>query len=196
MQPAIALLEFSSIAAGIEAGDAMVKRAPLDATYAGTIQPGRYLVLVGGDTASVEEAIAAGTAVAEAWLIDLVFLADVHPDVVAAISGRKLAGRGEALGVIETQTVAAAIEAADAGIKGAQVELGELRLGDGLGGKGYVLFYGAVSDVEAAVSVGSGRIEGTGQLVERRVIAQLHPEMQENLAEDALFAQRVQGAET
>ena len=30
MQPAIALLEFSSVAAGIEAGDAMVKRAPLE----------------------------------------------------------------------------------------------------------------------------------------------------------------------
>ena len=41
MQPALALLEFSSIAAGIEAGDAMVKRAPLEATYAGTVPPVR-----------------------------------------------------------------------------------------------------------------------------------------------------------
>ena len=30
MEPAVSLLEFSSIAKGIEAGDAMVKRAPLD----------------------------------------------------------------------------------------------------------------------------------------------------------------------
>ena len=193
MQPAVALLEFSSIAAGIEAGDAMVKRAPLQATYAGTVQPGKYLVLVGGDTASVEEAIAAATAVAEPWLVDLVFLPDVHPDVVAAVGGRRLPGAGEALGVIETTTVAAVIEAADGGRKGAAVELAELRMADGLGGKGYVLFYGPVAEVEAAVSIGAARIDAA-QLVETRIIAQLHPEMQHNLVEDARFRGRAEEA--
>ncbi|MEZ4591323.1 MAG: BMC domain-containing protein [Chloroflexota bacterium] len=38
--PALALLEFSSIAAGIEAGDAMVKRAPVSKIQSGTVQPG------------------------------------------------------------------------------------------------------------------------------------------------------------
>ena len=57
MEPAIGLLELDSIAVGIRAGDAMVKQAPLDYCYAGTVQPGKYLVLVAGDTASVEEAI-------------------------------------------------------------------------------------------------------------------------------------------
>jgi len=47
MQPAIALLEFDSIAIGVRAGDAMVKRAPVEITYAGTVHPGKYLVLVG-----------------------------------------------------------------------------------------------------------------------------------------------------
>ena len=49
MQPAIALLEFDSIAIGVRAGDAIVKRAPVEITYAGTVHPGKYLVLVGGD---------------------------------------------------------------------------------------------------------------------------------------------------
>ncbi len=40
--------------------------------------------------------------------------------------------------------MAATIQAADAGVKGASVELLELRLGDGLGGKGYLLFDGTV----------------------------------------------------
>ena len=53
--PAIALFEFDSISAGIVAGDLMVKTAPLDRIYAGTVHPGKYLVLVSGDTASVEE---------------------------------------------------------------------------------------------------------------------------------------------
>ncbi len=186
--PALALLEFGSVAAGIGAGDAMVKRAPVDVVYAGTVHPGKYLVLVAGDTASVEEAIAAGVAIAEAQLVDLLYLPDVHPDVVAAVGGRRLASEGEALGVIETATVAAAIEAADGGRKGAAVQLAELRLADDLGGKGYVLFYGAVGDVEAAVDIGAGRVPQ--QLVGRRVIARLHDEMRENLDADGRFAAR------
>lgn len=189
MQPAIALLEFDSVAAGIEAGDAMVKRAPLEATYAGTVQPGRYLVLVGGDTASVEEAVTAAHAVGAGSLVDEVFLPDVHPAVLAAVAGRAEAGRGEALGIVETRTVAAVIEAADGGRKGALVAITQLRLADGLGGRGYVLFSGRVSEVEAAVDIGSGRV-APAQLVARVVIPQLHAEMAENLAAGARFADR------
>ena len=60
IDPALALLEFSSIAAGIEAADAMVKRAPIGVIRAGTVQPGKYLVLIGGEVADVEESLAAG----------------------------------------------------------------------------------------------------------------------------------------
>ena len=48
VEPALALLELDSIAAGIEAGDAMAKRAPIEILRAGTVHPGKYLVLVGG----------------------------------------------------------------------------------------------------------------------------------------------------
>ena len=98
--PALALLEFGSVAAGIVAGDAMAKRAPIDAIVVGTVQPGHYLVMVSGDTASVEEAIAAGTGASGHALLDMVFLPDVHVDVVAAVRGRRLAEPPEALGVV------------------------------------------------------------------------------------------------
>nr|MCU0234266.1 BMC domain-containing protein [Thermoanaerobaculales bacterium] len=81
MQPAIALLELDSIAIGVRAGDAMVKRAPVEVTYAGTVHPGKYLVLVGGDVASVEEAYAAGLAAGAGALVDRIFLPAVHPEV-------------------------------------------------------------------------------------------------------------------
>ncbi|HEY6017813.1 MAG TPA: BMC domain-containing protein, partial [Gaiellaceae bacterium] len=150
MEPAVCLLEFSSIAKGIEAGDAMAKRAPLQVIRAGTVHPGKYLVLVGGLTADVEEAMEAGRVVAGSALVDVVFLPDVHPDVVASIGGARAQDGGEALGVIETPTVAATIDAADAGVKGARVTIRDLRLADDLGGKGYVLFGGEVAEVEAA----------------------------------------------
>ena len=189
MEPALGLLEFDSIAAGIEAGDAMAKRAPIDVIRAGTVHPGKYLVLVAGAVADVEEALAAGRSIAGSSVVDGVFLPNVHPGVTAALTGVRLGGQGEALGVIETPTVAAIIDAADAGIKGASIRIIELRLADGLGGKGYVLFDGAVADVEAAVEIGVARIPG--RQFASRVIARLHVEMRDNLEADARFRERV-----
>ncbi|HXJ63446.1 MAG TPA: BMC domain-containing protein [Actinomycetota bacterium] len=195
MNPAIGLLEFDSIARGIEAGDAMAKRSPLEVIRAGTVHPGRYLVLVGGLTADVEEALGAGREVGSGAVSDELFLPDVHPDVVTSVGGVRRTSDddgGEALGVVETATVAAVIRAADAGVKAARVSIRELRLADDLGGKGYVLFGGEVAEVEAAVEAGQARVAGAG--VGHVVIAQLHPEMQENLDADASFAARIAGA--
>jgi len=195
MQPAIAVLEFDSIAKGIEAGDAMIKRAPLEVIRAGTVHPGKYLVLVGGLTADVEEAMEAGREAGESSLVDIVFLPDVHPEVVASIGGTRREDGGEALGVIETGTVASVIHAADAGMKGARVVIRDLRLADELGGKGYVLFGGEVAEVEAAVEYGVARIAGSGQEVAHVVIPRLHEGMSENLVADPRFLLRAQGVE-
>ena len=179
--PALALLEFHSIAAGIEAGDAMVKRAPVERIRAGTIQPGYYLVLVTGEVADVVEAVEAGVVAGGDALRDRLLLPNVHPGVVAALSGERAPGgdTADALGIVETATVAAGILAADAGLKGAEVRLNQLRLGDGLGGKGLALFGGSVSDVEAAVAIGGDVV--SDQVIRRAVIARLHGEMWDNV---------------
>ena len=181
--PALALLEFHSIAAGIEAGDAMVKRAPVERILAGTIQPGYYLVLVVGEVADVTEAVDAGELAGGESLRDRLLLPNVHPGVVAALGGARAPGgetaAADALGIVETETVAAGILAADAGLKGADVRLNQLRLGDGLGGKGLALFTGLVSDVEEAVAIGGDLVASL--VVRRAVIAQLHGEMWDNV---------------
>lgn len=188
--PALALLEFDSVAAGIVAGDAMVKRAPITALHTGTVQPGHYLVLVAGEVGDVEEAVAAGTSASGDAMLDLVLLPDIHPAVVEALRGARREGRAEALGIIETVSVASIIEAADAGVKGASVDLLEMHLADGLGGRGYLLFGGPISDVEAAVEIGSERVH-PGNLVRRAVISQLHDEMRANLEHHPRFGPSV-----
>ncbi len=177
--PALALLEFNSIATGIEAGDAMVKRAHVATIHAGTVQPGHYLVMVAGDVASVEEAVAAGKETGQPALRDSLFLPNVHADVVSVLSGERSHGESDALGVVETHTVASAILAADAGVKGAEVTLLQLRLADGLGGKGILFFNGLVADVETAVAI-AAEIAQT-QLLRQSIIPQLHAEMWENV---------------
>jgi microcompartment protein CcmL/EutN len=193
IEPALALVEFSSIATGIEAADAMVKRAPIATIKTGTVQPGKYLVLIGGLTADVEESLAAGREVGATALVDYILLPHVHPEVVEAVGGGRVPQPTDSLGVIETTTVAASIHAADAGIKGAEVRLVEVRLADGLGGKGIVLYSGLVADVEAAVEIGVGVLERPDLLVRQVVIPQLHTEMWDNVSEATRFRERVMG---
>ena len=191
LESAIALFEFESISAGIVAGDAMIKTAPLGAIYAGSVHPGKYLVLVTGDTASVDEAVRVGNE--SESVVDVVFLPDVHPAVAQAMTGnasRAPVGE-ESLGVVETTTVAAAVDAADAGAKAAEVDLAAIRLADGLGGKGYVLFSGVVAQVEAALTAAVERADGHGALVRSDLIAQIHGEMADNLRTELRFLSRV-----
>lgn len=191
-QPALALLEFDSIAAGILAGDAMVKTAPVARIVAGTVQPGKYLVLVSGAVAPVQEALAAGLAAGSGAVVDHVYLPGVHPEVPDSIAAARRPDPIEALGIVETASVAAAIQAADAGLKGAQVTLLELRLADGLGGKGLAFFNGTITDVETAVAIACDAIAEGGHLVNAVVIAQLHTEMAENLLGTSRFRGRAQ----
>lgn len=187
------MLEFNSIAVGIVVGDAMVKSSPLGSISAGTVHPGKYLVLVSGDTASVEEAMDIGAAEGGPDLVDSMFLPDVHPAVTAAMTTPDAAAEfgGEALGIVETATVATVIEAADAGVKAAAVDLVAVRLADGLGGKGYALFAGPVAEVEAAVEAAADRATPGGALLHTKIIAQLHDEMADNLRADLHFMRRI-----
>ncbi len=193
LDPAVGLLELGSIAAGVVTGDAMVKASPVGSIYAGTVHPGRYLVLVSGDTASVEIALDVGVATGGADVLDSVFLADVHPDVTAALVSTDEAAvvHADAIGIVETATVAAVIEAADAGVKAAQVTLATVRLADGLGGKGDLVLGGDLAEVEAAMERAVDVIEQSGQLVSQVVVPQLADEMRANLAADLRFTPRI-----
>jgi len=175
--PAIALLEFDSIAVGIRAGDAMAKRAPLALLRAGTVHPGLYLVLVGGEVAPVEEAHLEGQRLGADHLVDHLLLPEIHPAAYSAAMGARSPAVYNTLGVIETHRLPAAVHAADAGIKGAAVEIVELRLGDGLGGKGLLLFGGDIADVQAAVEMGAAAAGRHRCEIHHAVIPSLAEEM-------------------
>lgn len=191
IEPALALIEYSSIAVGMQAADAVAKKAQIRVLKAGTIQPGKFLVLFGGEVGDVEESLGAGRQIGGDTVADFVFLPVVHPEVVESIAGLRRPEPIDALGVIETTCVASTILAADAGVKGAEVHLVEVRLGDGLGGKGIVLYSGLVADVQAAVEIGVRVLRRPEALVRQVVIPQLHPEMWANVSDSTRFSARV-----
>lgn len=159
IHPALALVEFDSVAAGIRAADLMVKRAPIALLKAGTVHPGRFLVLIAGSVASVDEAWRAGVDAERPFLLDNVLLPDVHEEVFEGASGQRRKLDAEALGVLETNTVATLLRVADAGVKGADVHIAELRMADDLGGRAFVLFDGPLNEVEAALEIGVASVE-------------------------------------
>ena len=89
--------------------------------------------------------------------------------------------RLRALGVMEFFSVTAAILAADAAAKAADVDLLEIRLGTGIGGKSFVTMTGDVSAVTASVDAGMKSAEGSGMVLDSVVIAHPDPELYSHL---------------
>ncbi len=175
--PAIALIEYSSIAIGILSSDAIVKCAPITVLKSGTVHQGKFLVLIGGSVASVEESYENGLAVGGDFVVDKVILPDVHFQVHDAILGTRQPCPGDAVGVIETTTVAATIQAADAGVKGADVTIVEIRLADDIGGKAIAIFNGKLEDVEAAVQIAKGKVTSEEYWIRDIIIPRIHADM-------------------
>ena len=85
----------------------------------------------------------------------------------------------EALGMIETRGLVAAIEAADAMVKAANVTLiGSEKIGSGLV---TVMVRGDVGAVKAAVDAGSCAAEKVGEVVSQHVIPRPHTDVEKIL---------------
>ena len=167
---AIGLIELSSIAAGYFAADAMLKAADVELILSRTICSGKYMVLVAGDVAGVTSSVEAGRVAAEGSVIDTFVIANVHHSIFPAISGTSKVDDLEAMGIIESFSVAAMIEAADAAAKAAKVQIIELRLAMALGGKAFVTLTGDVAAAQAAVDAGAAVVAAKGLLVNKVVI--------------------------
>lgn len=172
----LGVVEFSSIALGIRAADAMVKAAPVELLECHPIDPGKYLAAVTGDVASVQASVLAGTANAgPGAVIESFVLPNLHAGVLAALEGECPKPERDAVGVLETVTASSIIEAADGALKAAPVVLITLHLALHIGGKGYAVVAGDVADVDAAIAAGA---ELAGKdLAERVVIPNPYPEL-------------------
>lgn len=173
----IGLIELSSIASGFGASDAMLKAADVEIVLARTICSGKYMVMVRGDVAAVESAVSAGIQAGGFGVIDSFVIPNIHESVFPAISGTNKVETLEALGVLESFSVASLIEGADAAVKAANVELIELRLAMALGGKAFLTLTGNVAAVQSAIDAGARVVGGKGLLVNKIVIPSPRPEL-------------------
>ena len=176
-EKAVGLIELSSIAAGFAVADTMLKAGDVKLLLSRSICSGKYMVLIGGDTAGVQAAVAAGVEAANGCLIDSTISSSLHPEVLAAIGRSSVAEPTGALGILESFNISSIINAADAAAKAAEVTLLEVRLAMALGGKAFVTMTGSVSSVQAAVSAGRNVLAEAGVLVNAVMISRPHPDV-------------------
>ena len=174
---ALGMLEVRGVAPLIEGADAMVKAAAVDLKGWAFIGGALTHLIVRGDVASVETAVAAGRRAAED--AGEVYATLVIPNPEVGLGPllppgilRDVAPAG-ALGVLETTGYVGAVVGGDAIVKAASVEVLPLRIGSG--GRIVALIRGDLDAVQAAVEVGAEAARAAGELNSARVISRPDP---------------------
>jgi microcompartment protein CcmL/EutN len=153
------MIELSSIARGIETCDNMVKAAQVDLLRASTVCPGKYMIIISGNTGYVRASMKEGKIRGAQFVVDELMIPNIHEQLIPAISMTNPVEARGAVGVLEFYSIASAIVAADVAAKAANVTLIEVRTGYAIGGKGFVTLTGDVGAVRAAVEAASKNAE-------------------------------------
>jgi microcompartment protein CcmL/EutN len=183
--PALGVLELGTIARGVVCADAALKRAPAVLLSSRAVSGGKHLVMLEGGVAEVGEALAAGVRAAAEHLLDRVELAaaddQVWPMLGAPVTAPDWSSdpEAEAVAIIETRTVCAAIAAADAACKVAAVVVRDVRFAVDLAGKAYFTLTGSLDSIQAAAEAATEAARD--RLVCLEVIAQPSPDLRGRL---------------
>jgi microcompartment protein CcmL/EutN len=171
MSRALGLVEFKTAPIGIYAADEMIKAADIKLLLSAPTCPGKYITIISGEVADVETSIKRGVAAGGTFLVDSYVIPSVSEAVFPALSGTVNTPDIEAIGIIETIAAVASVMVGDIVAKAAQVQLLEIRLARGLGGKGEVFFTGELGAVEAANRAALDALGKEGGIVSSVVIA-------------------------
>ena len=84
----IGLIELTSIAAGFQVTDAMLKAAAVEVMLSRSICSGKYMVMVKGEVGAVQASVAAGVSAGHFSVIDSFVIPNLHESVFPAIAFR------------------------------------------------------------------------------------------------------------
>ncbi len=177
MYKAIGVIELKSIPKGVEAADSALKSAGIEMVSSHPSCPGKYEIVLTGAISDVSVAVAHVESRFDGYVIDSSVMGRIDEQVIKALFGTQTGERGGSLGLVETFSAASAIKAADIAVKTAKVEIYDLRVSRGMGGKGVVMLTGDVGDVTAAVEASANYAKSVSTLSSFTVIAAPHEEL-------------------
>ncbi|MFV0518188.1 MAG: BMC domain-containing protein [Aminipila sp.] len=177
MGQSIGLLELKSIPVGMETADEMLKAANVELLLSTPICPGKYIILVSGNVGAIKNSVEAGINKADTFLVGTHIINNVHESLPAAISGTAQVNKVSALGIIETISALSVVIAGDIAAKASNVQLIEIRIARGLGGKGFLILTGEISSVKAAVNSCINELKESGEITSYSVISSPHKDL-------------------
>ena len=174
MRKAVGFVEIKSIPVGIQTADEMVKTGNVELLLATPMCPGKYIIIIGGQVGPVKSAMSKAELVSGIYLINTHILDNIREEVLPAISGFTKMDNIQAIGAIETISALTAVIAADVAVKASKVDIVDLRVARGLGGKGYLIITGEVSSVRSAVNACLARLGISGEVTSTSIIPRPH----------------------
>ncbi len=177
MKNSIGLLEFKSIAKGIEVTDEVLKSSNVELISANPICPGKYISIVSGDVGAVNNAVEIGKKLGGIFQIEGLVIANIHPDIFPALAGTSEMQPISSIGIIETMSSLSSIMVADTAIKASNIKLIEIRIARGLGGKGFTIISGELSSVKRAIMAVEDKYMATGEILCASTVANPEKEL-------------------
>ena len=174
---AVGVIEIKSIAKGVEACDDALKAADIRLVSAHSSCPGKYEILITGEISAVQAALEHVEEKYAMFVLDAILLGRIAQSVIQALFGTQPEAERGALGVIETYSAASAIKAADTAVKTAKVDIVDLRISRGMGGKGVVLLTGSIGSIEASVAAGSEYAKQQGLFAASSIVPAPHADL-------------------
>lgn len=177
MKKAIGYIEFKSIPVAIESTDDMLKSGNVELLMASPLCPGKYVTIIAGDVGAVQSSIKNGERIGGIYCLEANVIPNIHDSVLPALLGAGEIGDVKALGIVETISAISSITVGDIAVKAAPVELIEIRIARGLGGKGFVLLTGEVAAVTNAIKAATDGLEEFGTITSTAVIPSPHKDI-------------------
>jgi microcompartment protein CcmL/EutN len=179
----VGLIELASIHKGFEVQDILLKTVNVEKILARTICSGKYLIIVRGEIADVEEGLSTARRVGGFAIIDALAIANVDERIFPALAGSTMIESPEVDGllIIETFSVASAIKAGDYALKESEIEILRIHAAMAVGGKGFIVMTGNIDSLKSAIVPAVEFLKEEGMLAGYSLITHPHPEVLRDL---------------
>ena len=175
----IGIIELASIYKGFEVQDTILKQANVEKVLARTICSGKYLIIVRGELADVEDCLELAKEVGDFAIVNALYIPNVDEKIFAAISGCTTLDieQVNAMVLLETFSVAAVIKAVDLAIKEADIDVPRIHVAMAVGGKGFAVLTGDDESLKSAIVPALDFLKDDGSLAGYTLITNPHPDV-------------------
>ena len=179
----IGIVELASIYKGFEVQDLILKHTRVEKILARTICSGKYLIIVRGDLADVEECLEMAKKTGDFAIISALYIPHIEDKVFSAISGCTTLDiqQVDAMVLLETFSVAAVIKAVDLAVKEADIDVPRIHVAMAVGGKGFAVLTGDAEALKSAIEPALDFLKDDGSLAGYTLITNPHPDVLQDL---------------